>query len=246
MAEYCYGIHTVMQLLESNPDTVLELFASKRQDKKIQTLLSLAMQCGISVQLSENQTLDKFSRGGNHQGIVARIKSFVYKDESQLISFVQNLPDDAFILALDGIQDPHNLGACLRTADAAGVHAVLLPKNRSVGVTAAVQKVSTGAVNHLPVYQVTNLVRSLEKLKQIGLWVIGADGEAEKSLYQANLRGPTVLVMGAEGTGMRRLSRDTCDHLLSIPMFGKVSSLNVSVATGICLYEIRRQRGIRE
>lgn len=242
MASYSYGIHTIKQILETNPDTILELYVSQRQDRRMNELLALAQTQGIKPQRLDISELDKLSQGCNHQGVVAKIKNFAYCGENQLLAQLESLTEPALILALDGIQDPHNLGACLRTADAAGVHAILIPKNRSVGVTPSVQKVASGAAQSLPIYQVTNLVRSLEQLKQIGLWVVGTDQQGPESLHQADLSGPTVLVMGGEGKGMRQLSKKTCDLLVKIPMLGQVSSLNVSVATGVCLYEIQRQR----
>ena len=162
-------------------------------------------------------------------------------DEADLDA-VLNKQSEPFLLVLDGVTDPHNIGACLRTADAAGVHAVIVPKDKSAGLTATARKVACGAAESVPLIQVTNLSRTLKHLQDKGVWVIGTAGEAEQLIYQVDLKGPTALVMGAEGKGMRRLTREHCDQLVKLPMAGAVSSLNVSVATGVCLYEIVRQR----
>jgi 23S rRNA (guanosine2251-2'-O)-methyltransferase len=178
----------------------------------------------------------------NHQGVIAFCQSTESYSEDDLQALLEGLDVPPFLLILDGVQDPHNLGACFRSADAAGVHAIIAPKDKSVGLTAVVSKVASGAAEAVPFVQVTNLARTLEILKEMGIWVYGAAGEAEQTLYQADLRGPIAIVLGSEGEGLRRLTRERCDVLLKIPMHGSVSSLNVSVATGIFLFEALRQR----
>ena len=180
-----------------------------------------------------------------HQGVVARCRAVTVWQEDDLDQLLDGLSVPPLLLVLDGVQDPHNLGACLRSADAAGVHAVIAPRDRAVGLTPVVRKVASGAAETVPFIQVTNLARTLRTLKDKGLWTVGADAEGDGDVFSADLRGPTVLVMGAEGQGMRRLTREHCDLLVRIPMQGTVESLNVSVATGICLFEAVRQRGLR-
>jgi len=179
---------------------------------------------------------------GNHQGVAARAKPVQAKGENELLSQLDALDGAPLLLVLDTITDPHNLGACLRTADAAGVHAVIAPKDKAVGITATVSKVACGAAESVPFYQVTNLARTLKELQDRGIWLFGTAGEASESVYKTDLKGPIAIVMGAEGKGLRRLTREACDHLIHIPMAGDVSSLNVSVATGVCLFEAVRQR----
>ncbi len=186
--------------------------------------------------------MDRLTDEANHQGVVAFCaKTHVYS-EAELKQLLQELDKPPFLLVLDGVQDPHNLGACFRSADAAGVHAIIAPKDKSVGITPVVSKVACGAAETVPFVQVTNLARTLEDLKEMGIWIYGAAGEAEKTVYQTDLAGAVAIVLGAEGDGLRRLTRDTCDGLVKIPMLGSVSSLNVSVATGILLFEVVRQR----
>jgi 23S rRNA (guanosine2251-2'-O)-methyltransferase len=176
-----------------------------------------------------------------HQGIVARVKPGRQYQESDLPDLLESL-DSPFLLILDGITDPHNLGACLRSADAAGVHAVIVPRDRSAQLNATAKKVASGAAEHVPLITVTNLARTMRVLQDANVWIVGTAGEADHNLYQSKMTGPMALVMGAEGEGMRRLTREHCDELISIPMSGSVSSLNVSVATGVCLFEAVRQR----
>jgi len=183
--------------------------------------------------------------GERHQGVVAECNvaasSQLALNIAELLSGIDGAP---FLLVLDGVQDPHNLGACLRSADAAGVHAVIVPRDRAVGITPVVSKVACGAAEHVPLIQVTNLARALRQLQDEGVWLLGADERAETSLFDADLKGPLALVLGAEGQGLRRLTREQCDVLISVPMAGSVSSLNVSVATGVCLFEAVRQRAL--
>ena len=242
--EWVYGIHAVKALLRHNPEAILELHVQTgREDERLTDILESVTALQLPHSLASRDDLDKMTGGAVHQGIAALVKAFNReKHESFLQSLLKNLDHPPFILILDGVTDPHNLGACLRSAEAAGVDAVIIPKDKSVGVNATVRKVSCGAAEILPVIAVTNLARTLQSLKDQGIWIMGLAGEAEQSLYQADLTGPLALVMGSEGKGMRRLTRDYCDLLLSIPMAGEVSSLNVSVSTGICLFEAVRQR----
>ncbi|MCC5451352.1 MAG: 23S rRNA (guanosine(2251)-2'-O)-methyltransferase RlmB [Alishewanella sp.] len=236
-----FGFHAVSAILERSPADVLEIFALKdREDKRMQPLLQQARQAGISIQFCNRRTLDDMT-GGQHQGIVAKARLSSGGNEADLAALLES-QTKPFLLVLDGVTDPHNLGAILRSADAAGVHAVIAPKDRSVKLTSVVRKVACGAAESVPFITVTNLARTLRQLQEAGVWVVGTAGETETLVYQADLQGPLALVLGAEGEGLRRLTRETCDVLVKIPMFGSVSSLNVSVATGICLFEAVRQR----
>ncbi|MDX3773131.1 23S rRNA (guanosine(2251)-2'-O)-methyltransferase RlmB [Chromatiaceae bacterium AAb-1] len=240
-ADLVFGIHAVGALLQRAPQDVLELFVMKdRDDKRMQPLIQQARQNGVSVQFCNRKTLDDMV-GGQHQGIIAKARLQSSGTEADLAAIVEG-KDKPFILILDGVTDPHNLGAILRSADAAGVHAVVAPKDRSVKLTSVVRKVACGAAESVPFITVTNLARTLRQLQDAGIWVVGTAGETEKTVYQSDFKGPLALVLGAEGEGLRRLTRETCDELVKIPMFGTVSSLNVSVAAGICLFEAVRQR----
>ncbi|OFC70133.1 23S rRNA (guanosine(2251)-2'-O)-methyltransferase RlmB [Alteromonas confluentis] len=240
--EWLYGLHAMQSVLENEPERVLEVLVLKgRDDERLKNIINQARRFGISVQFCQRKVLDDKVSGEQHQGVVARAKPARVLDEADLDA-VLNKQSEPFLLVLDGVTDPHNIGACLRTADAAGVHAVIVPKDKSAGLTATARKVACGAAESVPLIQVTNLSRTLKHLQDKGVWVIGTAGEAEQLIYQVDLKGPTALVMGAEGKGMRRLTREHCDQLVKLPMAGAVSSLNVSVATGVCLYEIVRQR----
>lgn len=240
-ADLVFGIHAVGALLQRAPQDVLELFVMKdRDDKRMQPLIQEARQNGISVQFCNRKTLDDMV-GGQHQGIIAKARLQSSGSEADLAAIVAQ-HEKPFILVLDGVTDPHNLGAILRSADAAGVHAVVSPKDRSVKLTSVVRKVACGAAESVPFITITNLARTLRELQDAGVWVVGTAGETETTIYQADFKGPLALVLGAEGEGLRRLTRETCDSLVKIPMFGSVSSLNVSVAAGICLFEAVRQR----
>lgn len=240
--EWLYGLHAMQSVLENEPERVIELFVLKgRNDERLANIVNQARRFGVSVQFCQRKALDDKVQGEQHQGVVARAKPARVLDEADLDQ-VLDKHEQPFLLVLDGVTDPHNLGACLRTADAAGVHAVVVPKDKSASLTGTVRKVACGAAEVLPLIQVTNLSRTLKHLQDKGLWIIGTAGEADQMIYDAKLTGPTALVMGAEGKGMRRLTRENCDELVKLPMAGTVSSLNVSVATGICLYEIVRQR----
>ena len=237
-----YGIHAVTTLLQRSPEKVTELWVvQSRSDKAMQRIIKLAEDQGIPV-LETNKGQLNQKVDGNHQGVIALRQPSVRYTEKHLEDVLDNIEGTPLILVLDGVTDPHNLGACLRTADAAGVQLVIAPKDKSAPLNATAAKVACGAAEAVPYIQVTNLSRTLKDLQQRGIWITGTAGEATESVYQANLTGPTALVMGAEGKGMRRLTREHCDFLINIPMAGEVSSLNVSVATGVCLFEAVRQR----
>ncbi|CAL93557.1 23S rRNA (guanosine(2251)-2'-O)-methyltransferase RlmB [Azoarcus olearius] len=236
-----YGFHAVSAKLRHAPEAVLEVYLSgDRKDARVKKFLATAEAIGTRIVPSEHERLDALVGTRRHQGVVARIDAT--RREIKLADVLDNLDENALILVLDGVQDPHNLGACLRVADAAGAHAVVAPKDRAVGLNATAAKVASGAADTVPYITVTNLARALREMQEAGVWVVGAAGEAEKSVYQVDQRGPLAWVLGAEGDGLRRLTRDTCDELAQIPMHGSVESLNVSVASGICLFEARRQR----
>jgi 23S rRNA (guanosine2251-2'-O)-methyltransferase len=241
-AECIFGLHAVQSLLKTAPQRIERLLVLRgREDQRVQKILQLAQAQGIDFQWQTRKEMDALCEG-NHQGILAYAKPGQLHDEGFLYALVDALETPAFLLVLDGITDPHNLGACLRSADAAGVQAVVIPKDNSVGLTEAVRKVACGAADTVPLVSVTNLARCLQTLQEKGVWLVGTCGEAESSLYDLKLTGNLAVVMGAEGSGMRRLTRENCDFLAKLPMHGSVSSLNVSVAAGICLFEAVRQR----
>lgn len=241
--EKIYGLHAVQLLLKTGMHRVQDVWLLQgRDDKKLQKLVQALKKNQCPLSFKSRKELDAACDGGNHQGILVFAAPGVSYDESSLYQILDGLDGPPLLLVLDGVTDPHNLGACLRTAEAAGVHAVIAPKDNSVGLTETVRKVACGAADVVPFIPVTNLARCLEKLKDKGVWLIGTAGESTLSLYDAPLSGAIALVMGAEGAGMRRLTRETCDHLVFIPMAGEVSSLNVSVATGVCLFETVRRR----
>ncbi|MEI2265988.1 23S rRNA (guanosine(2251)-2'-O)-methyltransferase RlmB [Erwinia sp. CGal63] len=242
MSEIVFGLHAVQALLDSDPQRFQEVFILKgRDDRRLQPVVKALEAQGIVIQLASRQWLDSQVEGGVHQGIVARVKAGRQYQENDLPDLLEKL-ETPFLLILDGVTDPHNLGACLRSADAAGVHAVIVPKDRSAQLNATAKKVACGAAENVPLIRVTNLARTMRMLQEANVWIVGTAGEADHTLYQSKMTGPMALVMGAEGEGMRRLTREHCDELISIPMAGTVSSLNVSVATGICLFEAVRQR----
>ena len=241
--EKIYGLHAVQLLFKTGPHRVQDVWVLQgREDKKLQKLLQVLRKQQCAVSMKSRKELDAAADGGNHQGILVFATPGISYDESSLFDLLDKLDAPPFLLVLDGVTDPHNLGACLRTAEAAGVHAVIAPKDNSVGLTDTVRKVACGAADVVPFVPVTNLARCLDKLKEAGVWLIGTAGEATLSIYDAPLTGGIALVMGAEGDGLRRLTRETCDHLVYIPMAGEVSSLNVSVAAGVCLFEAVRRR----
>lgn len=238
------GIHSVRNVLRHGAESITDAWIdSSRHDKRIKEILFELRRHRISCLQVSKQQIAELAPGINHQGVLIRTLAPAATSEAELPGILQQVEGPLLLLVLDGVQDPHNLGACLRTADAAGVHAVITPKDRSVGLTAVACKVASGAAERLPFIQVTNLARTLKMLAdQFGVWIIGAAGEAQLSLYEIDLKTPTVLVMGGEEKGMRRLTREHCDQLVSLPMSGTVESLNVSVATGVALYEVVRQR----
>ncbi len=239
-----YGIHAVAALLARRAGAVRKLTVQAgRSDRRVQELVESARAAHVLVETRPVTELDALLPGLVHQGVVARVEPAKPMDENQFLASLDVEKRPPLILVLDGVQDPHNLGACLRSADAVGVDAVVVPRDRATGLTPVVRKVAAGAAETVPLVQVTNLARFLRDLKEAGVWVVGTDGEADKLHYEVDLRGPLALVLGAEGTGMRRLTREECDHVVRLPMRGAVESLNVSVATGVVLYEALRQRG---
>ena len=240
-----YGIHSVRVLLQRSPQRVRQLWLSSSRDSapRLQELRVLAAQAGITVVDADDTQLDTLADGERHQGVIAAIAPRAGDPETQLEEALESTGDSPpLLLVLDGVTDPHNLGACLRSADAAGVAAVIVPRDRAVGLTPVVRKVAAGAAETVPLVQVVNLARTLRELRDRGVWLVGAADDAARTLYDADLSGPTALVLGSEGEGMRRLTREACDELVSIPMAGAVESLNVSVATGVALFEAVRQR----
>ena len=238
-----FGFHAVTSRLRQNPESIKEIFLDAvRRDQRARDLSKLAETHGIRLIPCDSARLDAMAGTVRHQGVCANIDAS--RSHVDIEDVLDTLTEPALLLVLDGIQDPHNLGACLRVADAFGVHAVIAPKDRAVGLTATVHKVASGAADTVPYIAVTNLARTLRELKQRGIWVVGTDAEAGSAadLNSVKLEGPVAWVLGSEGEGMRRLTRETCDQLVSIPMLGSVESLNVSVSAGICLFETRRQR----
>ncbi|WP_434150318.1 23S rRNA (guanosine(2251)-2'-O)-methyltransferase RlmB [Methylocaldum gracile subsp. desertum] len=237
------GLHAAEAALENAPDKIISVWIDhRREDGRIAAIERKLASLGIPVQPAGRNQLDSLAESRSHQGIVLELKLAAELGESELQDALANLSRQPFFLVLDHVQDPHNLGACLRTADAAGVQGVIIPKDQSVGLTPTVAKVASGAAETVPIYRVTNLNRVLGWLKEAGLWIVGAAGEAERSLYEIDLAIPLVLAIGAEGKGLRRLTRESCDFLVKIPMFGQIESLNLSVATGVLLFEAVRQR----
>lgn len=238
------GIHSVRNVLRHGADAIEEAWVDAgRHDKRLKELLVEFRRAGVVFHQVSKRELEALATGTNHQGVVIRAKAPASKTEADLDHILQSLEEPALLLVLDGVQDPHNLGACLRTADAAGVHAVIAPKDRSVGLTPVACKVASGAAETVPFIQVTNLARTLKSLADAyQIWIIGTAGEAEQSLYSTDFKQSVAIVMGAEEKGMRRLTRDNCDELIKLPMAGSVESLNVSVATGVTLFEAVRQR----
>jgi 23S rRNA (guanosine2251-2'-O)-methyltransferase len=236
------GFHAVLARLRADPKSVQEIFLDQdRKDARAKDLAAAAEKAGLQVMRVPSKRLDGFDGSGRHQGVVAIANDA--RSQESLEDLLDGLKEPPLLLVLDGVTDPHNLGACLRVADAAGVHAVIAPKDRAAGINATVSKVSSGAAESLPYYMVTNLARTLDDLKDRSIWIVGADERAEQTLYDAPLPAEGVAwVLGAEGEGMRRLTRERCDVLVKIPMRGHVESLNVSVASGVCLFESVRRR----
>jgi len=247
--EWIYGIHVVRSVLTHAPERILEIqILDNRQDSRIAEIRNLAEQQRIAVNTLSKKAFKSHGEAILHQGVIASVQSRVALDEHDLETLLQEtLGSHAhrtppIVLVLDRVQDPHNLGACLRSADATGVTAVVVPKDCSVGLTPVVRKTASGAAEIIPFVEVTNLARCLEMLKKQGLWVMGAAGSAKQSMFEVDFQGPIAVVLGAEGVGLRRLTLEKCDVIFHIPMEGVVESLNVSVAAGICLYEVMRQR----
>jgi 23S rRNA (guanosine2251-2'-O)-methyltransferase len=236
-----HGFHAVIARIRQNAESVSEIYVdSQRRDPRVKDLLKLAESHDVRVVPVDGKRLDGMTGNTRHQGVAARVDAA--QRVQHLDDVLDTLTEPALLLVLDGVQDPHNLGACLRSADAFGVHAVIAPKDRAVGITSTVEKVACGAAETVPYITVTNISRTLRELKERDIWVVGADGEAESDLHTFKHTGPLAFVLGAEGEGLRRLTKETCDQLVRIPMQGSVESLNVSVSTGVFLYEARRQR----
>jgi 23S rRNA (guanosine2251-2'-O)-methyltransferase len=241
--ELLYGIHSVDSALTHDPGNILELYIeADSQNARLKELSDRARDLGVKPHSRPREALDRMTGGARHQGAVARYRAPPPRSESELPVLVENAGKDALFLVLDGVTDPHNLGACLRSAEGAGVTAVISPKDKAVGITPTVRTASAGAADRIPFVAVTNLARALKALKEQGVWLVGLAGDAEQDFYAVDLKGPIAIVMGSEGEGMRRLTRESCDFVARIPLRGSVESLNVSVATGVALFEVLRQR----
>ncbi|PIZ03415.1 MAG: 23S rRNA (guanosine(2251)-2'-O)-methyltransferase RlmB [Gammaproteobacteria bacterium CG_4_10_14_0_8_um_filter_38_16] len=242
--EFIYGMHAVRTVLQTRPQDVLQLYIQgNRIDKKINEIKKLAESFYVPCELlSAQQLQNKVGETARHQGVVAKCRALSGFSEKELMSYIENTEKPIVLLILDGVQDPHNLGACLRSANAFGVHAVIAPKDRAASITEVVRKVASGAAEQTPFIAVTNLHRTIKQLQEKGVWFVGLDSTASKTLSQIDLKGHIGIIMGSEGDGLRRLTKEACDYLAHIPMQGTVESLNVSVATGVALYEIQRQR----
>jgi len=237
-----YGMHAVSAVLSRDPGRLIEVLALRgRQDDRLSALINEVRRENIKIEFLQRKELDHKARGGSHQGIIARVKPGRAYTEDDLDALLQNVKSP-FLLILDGVTDPHNLGACMRSADAAGVDAVIIPKDKSASLSPTTRKAACGAAEALPLITVTNLVRTIQQLKEKRIWVVGTAGEAEQTVFEAKLTGAIAFVMGSEDKGLHRLTRENCDALVKIPMAGSVSSLNVSVACGICLFEAKRGR----
>ena len=242
-----FGLHSVQAALDYSPKKIHQAWVdSGRQDKRLIQAIDDLAALGITPEKVDRKRLDRLADNNNHQGIVIEVEMPGELSESDLKTAVENLSETqtALFLVLDNVQDPHNFGACLRTADATGVQGVIITKDNATGITPTVCKVASGAAETVPVYQVTNLARTLRWLKGEGLWIMGAAGETAQTVYTADFTVPMALVVGAEGKGLRRLTKEQCDVLVSVPMLGQVESLNLSVATGVLLYEAVRQRAL--
>jgi 23S rRNA (guanosine2251-2'-O)-methyltransferase len=237
-----FGFHAVGVRLKTAPQSIVEIyFEPTRRDARMRQFVAKAQEAGVRLIEADALRIAKLSGSHGHQGVAARVEAL--PQVHSLDELLESLTEPTLLLVLDGVTDPHNLGACLRVADGAGVHAVIAPKDHAVGVNATVAKVASGAAETVPYFMVTNLARTLNELKERNIWCIGTSDDAPKTLYEVDLKGPVALVLGAEGEGIRQLTRKTCDELVSLPMKGAVESLNVSVASGVCLYEAVRQRG---
>ena len=242
-----FGFHAVGVRMKTAPQSIIEVYyEATRRDARMRQFLDRAKSAGVRLIEADGERLAKLAGSHGHQGVAARVEAVaqVHSLDELLEQLEADGVSNPLLLVLDGVTDPHNLGACLRVADGAGAHAGIAPKDQAVGVNATVAKVASGAAETVPYFMVTNLARTLNELKERDIWIIGTSDDAPKTLYEVDLKGPTALVLGAEGDGMRQLTRKTCDELIGIPMMGAVSSLNVSVASGVCLYEALRQRGL--
>lgn len=247
MSSTVFGIHAAFSQLEKTPAAVTEILLQDNytKNRKLSAIFQLAKDHGIKLSIVKRKHLDELVNRANHQGVVLHVNSTQKQfNESDLDNILENINGTPLLLILDQIQDPHNLGACLRTAAAAGAHAVIAPKDGAASITATVQKVACGATDILPYVQVTNLARTMKHLQQLGIWITGTSLNTEEYLYEIDFNGPTAIVIGSEGSGMRRLVSENCDYLAKIPMPGEMESLNASVATGICLFEAVRQRSL--
>ena len=238
---YIYGIHAISKLLQHAPDSCLELLCTEGKNPRLLSLIGIARQAKLPVRRESRESLTTLCGSAKHQGCVMRITDST-PDVLTFEQLLQQNHSSSLYLVLDGVQDPHNLGACLRSADATGVDAVIISKDRSAGLNATVRKVAAGAAESIPLLEVTNIARCLKEMKKAGVWIYGTSGEAMSDIYEFDYKSAVALVMGGEGDGLRRLTAEQCDHLIRLPMLGSVESLNVSVATGICLYEILRSR----
>lgn len=237
------GLHAVLAALKKNPQEVQEIWVSNaREDGRIAAVVNAAHAAQVKVHKSPRAALDRMADNVRHQGVVARLREMAVRTEHDLDTFLSRLPPLPLLLVLDGVQDPHNLGACLRSAEAAGAQAVIVPRDHTAPLSATARRAASGAAESIPVIQVVNLARCLRTLKEAGIWLAGASQEADTDIFQADLYRPLAMVLGGEGKGLRRLTQKECDLVVRIPMAGSVESLNVSVATGICLFEAVRQR----
>jgi 23S rRNA (guanosine2251-2'-O)-methyltransferase len=242
-AKVIYGFHAVGVRVKTAPESIIEIYIEPtRRDARMRGFVEKAKEANVRLIEADGLRLSKLCGQLGHQGVVARVNPLA--QQHSLDDLLDQLPSEVppLLLVLDGVTDPHNLGACLRVADGAGAHAIIAPKDHAVGINATVAKVASGAAETVPYFMVTNLARTLNELKERNIWIVGASDEAPKTLYQSDLKGPLAWVLGAEGSGLRQLTKKTCDLLVSVPMMGAVESLNVSVASGICLYESLRQR----
>ncbi len=246
IGELLFGIHSVDAALTHDPKNILELYIeADSQNARLKELSERARDLGLKPHSRPREALDRMTGGARHQGVVARYNTPPPRGESELPGLIEQAGKDALFLVLDGVTDPHNLGACLRSAEGAGVTAVIAPKDKAVGITPTVRTASAGAADRVPFVVVTNLARTLKALKEQGVWLVGLADAAKQNFYAVDLTGPIAIVMGSEGEGMRRLTSESCDFLAHIPMRGSVESLNVSVATGVALFETLRQRSAK-
>ncbi len=242
--EQIFGLHAVKEMIETSPDRVINVWIQEAiNSESVRAIHDELDKLGLSVQTTPRAAMSRMTKNQNHQGVIIEVKPAKKKTDNDLDEILEaNKDNNPLYLILDSVQDPHNLGACIRSADATGVTAIIIPKDRSASINETVRKVASGAVENVTVISVVNLVRAIKKIKESGAWVVGADGEAEQSIYDMNLKVPTAIIMGGEGKGMRESVLKECDYIASLPILGKIESLNVSVATGVILYEVIRQR----